>query len=82
MFFDQIEASAGQNGKIVEAVFTNEFGNFEAFFARILDDLVINRMDGNEDIASRVMTDDTFRELTQKHLARKVYDSVKRQREH
>lgn len=82
LFFDQIEASAGQNGKIVEAVFANEFGNFQAFFSRILDDLVINRMDGNEDIASRVMTDDTFRELTQKHLARKVYDSVKRQREH
>jgi type I restriction enzyme R subunit len=82
LFFDQIETAAGQDGKIVEAVFANEFGNFEAFFSRILDDLVINRMDGNEEIASRVMTDDTFRELTQKHLARKVYDSVKHQRGH
>lgn len=81
LFFDQIEASAGQDGKIVEAVFANEFSNFEAFFSRILDDLVINRMDGNEDIASRVMTDDIFRELTQKHLARKVYDSIKSQSE-
>lgn len=82
LFFDQIEATAGQDGKIIEAVFANEFSNFEAFFSRTLDDLVINRMDGNEEIASRVMTDATFRELTQKHLARKVYDSVKRQREH
>ncbi|MEP1520292.1 DEAD/DEAH box helicase family protein [Ascidiaceihabitans sp.] len=82
LFFDQIEASAGQDGKIVEAVLANEFDNFEAFFARILDDLVINRMDGNEDIASRVMTDESFRELTKKHLARKVYNSVKHSREH
>jgi type I restriction enzyme R subunit len=82
LFFDQIEATAGQDGKIIEAVHANEYANFEAFFARVLDDLVINRMDGNEEIASRVMTDDAFRELAQKHLARKVYDSVRKGREH
>jgi type I restriction enzyme R subunit len=77
LFFDQIEASAGQDGKLVEAVLANEFDNFEGFFARILDDLAIIRMDGKEDIASWVMTDESFRELTKKHLARKVYNSVK-----
>lgn len=78
LFFDQIEASAVQDAKIVEAVKANEFANFEAFFKRVMDDLVINRMDGNEEIASRVMTDPAFRDLTQTHLAKKIYAGLRR----
>lgn len=77
LFFDQVRATAENNEKIVEAAQANNLSNFSAFFGRILDDLFIQRMEGNDQIFNRVMSDKQFRTVAQAHLARDVYERIR-----
>ena len=77
LFFDQIRASAEGDEKIVEAAKANNLSNFSAYLDRILDELFINRMEGNEEIFSRVMTDKQFRSAAQQHLAEEIFNRVR-----
>lgn len=77
LFFDQISASAEENEKIVEAAKANNLANFSAFLERILDELFIDRMEHNEEIFSRVMTDKAFRSAAHVHLAEEIFKRVR-----
>ena len=77
LFFDQIRASAENDENIAEAARANNFANFAAYLDRILDELLIARMEGNEEIFSRVMTDTEFRSAAHEHLAREIFDRVR-----
>ncbi|MEX2515470.1 MAG: type I restriction endonuclease [Gammaproteobacteria bacterium] len=77
LFFDQISASAQGNEKIVEAARANNLPNFSAFLERMLDELFIDRMDGNEEIFSRIMTDKQFRNAAHEHLAEEIFNWVR-----
>jgi len=77
IFFDQIRASAEEDGKIVEAAKANNLANFSSYLERILDELFIDRMEGNEEIFSRVMTDKEFRAAAHEHLAREIFERVR-----
>ncbi len=77
LFFDQIRASAEENDDIVEAAEANSYDNFKSFLDRMLDDLFINRMEGNEEIFSRVMSDREFRTAAHDHLARELYERIR-----
>jgi len=74
--FNKVRATAERDGKIVEAAKANKLSNFSAYFGRILDDLFIERMEGNDGIFQRVMTDKQFRSLVQEHLAEEVFRRV------
>ncbi|MBK1719418.1 type I restriction endonuclease subunit R [Thiocystis violacea] len=73
LFFDQIRASAESNDTIMEAARANNLDNFSSFLARMLDELFIDRMEGNEEIFSRVMNDREFRSIAHKHIAREIF---------
>jgi type I restriction enzyme R subunit len=77
LFFDSVRATAERDEKIVEAAKANTEANFSAFFARVLDDLFIQRMEGNDEIFARVMSDKQFRAAAQDHLAREVYERLR-----
>jgi type I restriction enzyme R subunit len=77
LFFDSVRATAERNEKIVEADKANTEANFSAFFERMLDDLFIQRMEGNEEIFNRVMGDKQFRAAAQEQLARELYDRIR-----
>lgn len=77
LFFDQIRASAEEDEKIVEAARANNLDNFSSFLERMLDELFIDRMEGNEEIFSRVMTDKEFRSAAHEHLAREIFQRVR-----
>ena len=76
LFFDQVRSTAERDEKIVEAAKANNLSNFSAYFGRILDDLFIQRMEGNDEIFQRVMTDKQFRWIAQEHLAEEVFRRV------
>lgn len=76
LFFDQVRATAERDEKIVEAAKANSLTNFSAFFGRILDDLFIQRMEGNDEIFHRVMSDRQFRSVAQEHLAEEVFRRI------
>ena len=77
LFFDQIRASAEEDENIAEAARANNFANFAAYFDRMLDELFIARMEGNEDIFSRVMSDNSFRSAAHEHLAQEIFRRVR-----
>lgn len=78
LFFDSVRATAERDDRIVEAAKANTEANFSAFFSRVLDDLFIQRMEGNDEIFNRVMSDKHFRSAAQDHLAREVYGRIRR----
>ncbi len=77
LFFDQIRASAENDDSIAEAARANNLANFSAYLDRILDGLFIARMEGNDGIFSRVMTDTEFRSAAHEHLAREIFRRVR-----
>ncbi len=77
LFFDQIRATAEIDEKIAEAARTNNFSDFAAYLDRMLDELFIAGMEGNEDIFSRVMTDTEFRSAAHEHLAFEIFRRVR-----
>ena len=78
LFFDQIRASAESNEDIAEVARANNFADFSSYLDRMLDELFIARMEGNEEIFSRVMTDCEFRSAAHEHLAREIFDGVRK----
>lgn len=77
LFFDQVRASAEQNQDIAEAARANNFANFASYLESILDELFIARMEGNEEIFDRVMTDTEFRSVAHRHLAHEIFRRVR-----
>ncbi|MCC7273086.1 MAG: type I restriction endonuclease subunit R [Alphaproteobacteria bacterium] len=77
LFFDQVRLAAEGNDEVVEAAKANSEANFSAYFGRKLDDLFIQRMEGNDEIFKRVMSDQQFRSAAQEYLARQVYGRVR-----
>ena len=81
LFFDQIRASAEKDENIVEVARENNFANFSSYLDRMLDDLFISRMEGNEEIFYRVMTDTEFRSTAHAHLAREIFSRVRKKQD-
>src|SRR5690606_12305419 len=81
LFFDQIRVTAEEDERIIEAARANTLPDFSAFLDRVIDELFIERMEGNEDIFARVMTDSAFRAAAQSHLAEEIFQRVREERE-
>lgn len=77
LFFDQVRVTAENNEQVIEAAMANNQANFSAYFCRVLDELFIQRMEGNDEIFSRVMSDKQFRAAAQEHLAREVFARIR-----
>ena len=77
LFFDQIRASAENDESIAEAARANSFADFAAYLDGKLNDLFIMRMEGNDEIFSRVMTDTEFRSAAHEHLAREIFRRIR-----
>ena len=77
LFFDQIRASAENSEEIVEAARANTLADFTAYLDRALDDFFIARMEGNEEIFSKVITDGEFRSIAHQHLAFEIFRRVR-----
>lgn len=82
LFFEQIRESAEADDRIVEAALANKYDNFSSYLERMLDELFIDRMDGNEEVFSKVMSDQPFRSAVHKGLARELYERIRAARRH
>lgn len=77
LFFDQVRETAVANEQLRQAVMANSIENFEPVFNKQLENLFIERIDGNEDIFVRLMNDEAFRTVAASHLMRAVYQQIK-----
>lgn len=77
LFFDQIRATAEASEHIREAANANNFEDFASYLERIIDELFIDRMEGNEEIFSKVMGDREFRSAASRHLALDIFEHLR-----
>lgn len=73
------EPGADGNEQLRQAAIANSLENFEPVFHKQLENLFVERMDGNEEIFVRLMNDDAFRTLAATHLMRAVYRQIQNQ---
>lgn len=77
LFFDQIQEEAVANENLRKAAAVNSVDDFRYVFDKAFEGLVIDRMEGNDEIFNRLMSDSEFRKLASEHLLHKVYHSIK-----
>lgn len=79
LFFDQVRETAVANEQLRQAVMANTIENFEPVFNKQLENMLVERMDGNEEIFVRLMNDEAFRNIAASHLMKAVYQQIKNQ---
>lgn len=72
-----MRSTSENDEKVVEAAQAHNLANFSAYFGRVLDDLFIQRMEGNDEIFNRVISDPASRQAAQQHLAKDVYERLR-----
>jgi len=78
LFFDQIQEEAEESETLQKAAATNSKEDFRYVFEKAFEGLVIDRMEGNEEIFGKLMADGEFRKLAVEHLLHKVYAALSR----
>ncbi len=81
LFFDQIQEEAIENEALRKAAATNTKEDFRYVFEKAFEGLVIDRMEGNEEIFTKLMGDGEFRKLALEHMLHKVYGALKNPKE-
>ena len=77
LFFDQVTESAKSDAEVIEKASANAFDNFALSIDEKLLDLVIDRMDRNADITSRLMNDSDLRRVAFREMARRIYEGAR-----
>jgi type I restriction enzyme, R subunit len=77
LFFDQIQEEAIENEMLQKAAAANSKDDFRYVFDKTFDGLVIDRMDGNEEIFAKLMGDSEFRKLASEYILNKVYKALR-----
>ena len=76
LFFEQIMETALTNEELQNAAKVNSLENFKYVFDKLLVSLFVERMEGNEEIFTKLMNDDEFKDTASQHLAKEVYEGI------
>jgi len=77
LFFDQVVTTAIEDDKIREAAEVNTLENFMHFFGKMLESLFIDRMEGNEEIFTKLMNDDKMMKIAAQQVGKDVYNKIR-----
>ena len=77
LFFDQIEEEAVESERLQKAAAANSKEDFRYVFERAFEGLVIERMEGNEEIFEKLMSNKEFRDMAVEDLLGKVYRALR-----
>jgi type I restriction enzyme R subunit len=78
LFFDQIQEEALESEALQKAAESNSEDDFRYVFEKAFEGLVIDRMDGNEEIFGKLMADSDFRQIAVLHLIKRVYSQLRK----
>ncbi len=79
LFLDSVLEDAISNADLREAAAANTIENFRYVFSKALEGLFIDRMEQNEDIFNRFMSDKQFQQLVEETLRHQVYDQIRQE---
>lgn len=74
--YSRQSASCASAEGLRQAATVNTVDDFRYVFSKAFEGLVIERMEGNEEIFSKLMSDEEFRKMASEHLLHKVYSSI------
>ncbi len=77
LFFEQIKEEASADESLRQAAKVNTLENFKFVFDKALESLIIERMEGNEEIFSRLMNDRQFHDVASGYLLKQVYEQIR-----
>ena len=73
LFLEQLKESASENRDLKEAAMANVYGDFRPIVAKLYDEILIARMEGNEEIFQHLISDPFVREIAINELAKSLY---------
>ena len=79
LFFQQIKEKACNSEQIVQTALANSLDKFELGIRKIIEDLMIERMEENDQIVTRYMEDKEFQASAFPILAREIFAAVRAQ---
>jgi type I restriction enzyme R subunit len=76
LYFDSIVEDAVADSETRQVAMANTMENFGFFFLRELEGLFIDRMEQNEEITDRYLSDQEFQQVVGQDLLKRVYDRI------
>jgi len=73
LFFEQVEEEAFEDASLKEAAAANNYGDFSSILAKAFEGILIDRMEGNEEIFERLMGDANVRGIAINDIAKSLY---------
>ena len=77
LFFDQVRATAVADESLRQAAQVNSLENFTPVFEQMLQNLFVERMEGNEEIFMRLMNEEALWAAVAGHLLPEVYGAIR-----
>lgn len=78
LFFDQIREEAARSEELRKAAEANTVEDFRYVFEKAFDGLVIDRMEGNDEIFGKLMSDAEFHRMAMEHMLYSVYRALRK----
>ena len=76
LFFDQIVETAIRNVQLQDVAQANSQQNFEFVFRKMFEGFFVERLEGNEEVFSRVFSDAELRRAAEQYLSSEVYRRI------
>jgi len=77
LLFDQFVSAAKLDPEIVQRARANPLDNFELAMKSKVEELMIDRMDNNQEIVTRYLNDPDFQRLAFRLLVKRIYEEIK-----
>lgn len=77
LFFQQIKEKACHNEQIVQTALANPLDRFSLGVRKLIEDLMIERMEQNDEIVTRYMADRDFQGTAFPILAREIFEAIR-----
>ncbi|ASK79130.1 type I restriction endonuclease subunit R [Paraphotobacterium marinum] len=78
LFFEQIEEEAFESEDLKEAASANSFNDFSSILSKVFENILIDRMEGNEEIFERLMGDADIRNIAINKIAKSLYNRFRK----
>ena len=82
LFLEQLQQDGANNNEISQTAHANPFEKFDLAVRQLIPNLMIERLEGNNEIVNRCHNNTDFQEIVYTGLAKAIYDTVHAQQQH
>ena len=79
LFFDSLKEAAAHDAKVREAAVANPVDAFSFVLDKRMNDVVVDRVDQNEEIASRFLNDPEFKKTVMKVFTKQIWERIRKE---